>query len=216
MRGEGWGRVKLEGSEMGIWEWSEMGGHGGRVKVWCEIGGVRDGAWWVEWGGQGFREVGPKGRSLRGVGWGLCSMEGMLCTVHTYIVVWHDLPMILLKHFVCASCEKAFDGRRHYERKGLAYCETHYTELFGEICFSCGRPCTSDDIVRVFGKHWCNNHFRCVACDTSLAVRGGAHYVDADERPYCKKCMERYPQEYRKRLKQRKEAWKVLLINLCS
>ena len=47
-------------------------------------------------------------------------------------------------------------------------------------------------------------------CDPSVPFppppRGGAHYVDADERPYCKKCMEKFPQEYRKRLKQRKES----------
>lgn len=35
--------------------------------------------------------------------------------------------------------------------------------------------------------------------------RGGAHYIEADERPYCKKCVEKFPQEFRKRLKARKE-----------
>ena len=124
-------------------------------------------------------------------------IEGRI--IHAIGKTWHP------EHFVCGSCEKAFDGRRHYEKKGLAYCETHYTELFGEICFSCGKACTSDDIVTVHGKHWCRNHFRCVACDSSLATKAGAQYVDADERPYCKRCLDRFPQEYRKRLKQRKE-----------
>ncbi len=32
----------------------------------------------------------------------------------------------LLQHFVCAHCEKAFEGRRHFEKKGLAYCERDY------------------------------------------------------------------------------------------
>ena len=27
---------------------------------------------------------------------------------------------------MCAHCEKPFDGRRHYEKKGLAYCEAHF------------------------------------------------------------------------------------------
>lgn len=44
---------------------------------------------------------------------------------------WH------VEHFVCAKCEKPFMGNRHYERKGLAYCETHYHELFGNLCFVC-------------------------------------------------------------------------------
>ncbi|KAF7252557.1 LIM and senescent cell antigen-like-containing domain protein 1 [Varanus komodoensis] len=35
---------------------------------------------------------------------------------------WH------VEHFVCAKCEKPFLGHRHYERKGLAYCETHYNQ----------------------------------------------------------------------------------------
>lgn len=33
---------------------------------------------------------------------------------------------IYLQHFVCNVCEKPFLGHRHYERKGLAYCEGHY------------------------------------------------------------------------------------------
>ncbi|XP_023573141.1 LIM and senescent cell antigen-like-containing domain protein 1 [Octodon degus] len=36
---------------------------------------------------------------------------------------WH------VEHFVCAKCEKPFLGHRHYERKGLAYCETHYNQV---------------------------------------------------------------------------------------
>ena len=31
-----------------------------------------------------------------------------------------------LQHFVCSHCEKPFEGRRHYEKKGLAYCERDY------------------------------------------------------------------------------------------
>ena len=40
-----------------------------------------------------------------------------------------------VEHFVCAKCEKPFLGNRHYERKGLAYCETHYHQLFGNLCY---------------------------------------------------------------------------------
>ena len=42
-----------------------------------------------------------------------------------------------VEHFVCAKCEKPFLGNRHYERKGLAYCETHYHQLFGNLCHVC-------------------------------------------------------------------------------
>ncbi|PNJ04649.1 hypothetical protein CR201_G0053055, partial [Pongo abelii] len=47
-------------------------------------------------------------------------------------------------HFVCAKCEKPFLGHRHYERKGLAYCETHYNQLFGDVCFHCNRVIEGD------------------------------------------------------------------------
>ena len=39
------------------------------------------------------------------------------------------LFIYVLQHFVCAKCEKPFLGTRHYEKKGLAYCETHYHQV---------------------------------------------------------------------------------------
>lgn len=42
------------------------------------------------------------------------------------VCAWH---WPCLQHFVCAKCEKPFLGHRHYERKGLAYCETHYNQV---------------------------------------------------------------------------------------
>ena len=40
----------------------------------------------------------------------------------------------ILQHFVCAKCEKPFLGHRHYEKKGLAYCETHYHQVRVSCC----------------------------------------------------------------------------------
>jgi len=51
---------------------------------------------------------------------------------------WH------VEHFVCAKCEKPFLGHRHYEKKGLAYCETHYHQLFGNLCFVCNQVISGD------------------------------------------------------------------------
>ena len=68
---------------------------------------------------------------------------------------------------MCAHCEKAFEGRRHYEKRGMAYCERDYKfvreahgslsssvcllvsycfhfQLFGDVCFSCSKPCRGD------------------------------------------------------------------------
>lgn len=44
------------------------------------------------------------------------------------------MSFLLLQHFVCAKCEKPFLGHRHYEKKGLAYCETHYNQVNSAIC----------------------------------------------------------------------------------
>ncbi|EFB18322.1 hypothetical protein PANDA_017564 [Ailuropoda melanoleuca] len=51
---------------------------------------------------------------------------------------WH------VEHFVCAKCEKPFLGHRHYEKKGLAYCETHYNQLFGDVCYNCSHVIEGD------------------------------------------------------------------------
>ncbi|CAI8030510.1 LIM and senescent cell antigen-like-containing domain protein 2 [Geodia barretti] len=50
-------------------------------------------------------------------------IEGRL--IHALNKTWHP------EHFVCSHCEKPFEGRRHYEKKGLAYCERDYKA----VCF---------------------------------------------------------------------------------
>jgi len=57
----------------------------------------------------------------------------------------HFLKIYLKKkHFACAQCEIPFNGSRHFEKRGLAYCETHYKKLFGEKCFNCNEIITGD------------------------------------------------------------------------
>lgn len=51
-------------------------------------------------------------------------LTGLVAVLMTYAWLW-----FCLQHFVCAKCEKPFLGHRHYERKGLAYCETHYNQV---------------------------------------------------------------------------------------
>ena len=60
---------------------------------------------------------------------------------------WH------VEHFVCAKCEKPFLGNRHYERKGLAYCETHYHQLFGNLCYVCNQV-IQGDVFTALNKAW--------------------------------------------------------------
>lgn len=51
---------------------------------------------------------------------------------------WH------VEHFACAKCEIPFNGSKHYEKRGLAYCEAHYNQLFGNLCFVCNSTITGD------------------------------------------------------------------------
>ena len=73
---------------------------------------------------------------------------------------WH------VEHFVCAKCEKPFLGHRHYEKRGLAYCETHYHQLFGNLCFVCNQVIGGDgklsehaEFMFFFSSFWLNSCF---------------------------------------------------------
>ncbi|CAF0829431.1 unnamed protein product [Adineta ricciae] len=44
---------------------------------------------------------------------------------------WH------VEHFCCARCGQPFYGSKHFENKGLPYCEADYHFLFGSSCFIC-------------------------------------------------------------------------------
>lgn len=112
--------------------------------------------------------------------------------VHALGKAWH------VEHFVCAKCEKPFYGHRHYERQGLPYCETHYNELFGDLCFECNRAITGD-VVNALNKCWCVQHFTCIGCNVPLNVKSKFH--EFDMQPLCKKCYEKMPLELKKRLK---------------
>uniref|UniRef100_A0AAV2LQV4 LIM zinc-binding domain-containing protein n=1 Tax=Knipowitschia caucasica TaxID=637954 RepID=A0AAV2LQV4_KNICA len=110
---------------------------------------------------------------------------------------WH------VEHFVCAKCEKPFLGHRHYERKGLAYCETHYNQLFGDVCYHCNRV-IEGDVVSALNKAWCVSCFSCSTCNTKLTLKN--KFVEFDMKPVCKKCYEKFPLELKKRLKKLAES----------
>ncbi|XP_015422969.1 PREDICTED: LIM and senescent cell antigen-like-containing domain protein 2 [Myotis davidii] len=102
------------------------------------------------------------------------------------------------QHFVCAKCEKPFRGHRHYERKGLAYCETHYSQLFGDVCYSCSHV-IEGDVLSALNKAWCASCFSCSACHSKLTLKN--KFVEFDMKPVCKRCYEHFPLELKKRLK---------------
>lgn len=101
-------------------------------------------------------------------------------------------------HFVCARCERPFLGKRHYERKGLAYCEQHYYQQFGHQCFVC-QQMIKGDVIRALNKYWCVQHFSCAFCEAKL-IANKSKFYDVDSKPCCKKCYEKFPRDVRKRL----------------
>ncbi|KAK0054542.1 LIM and senescent cell antigen-like-containing domain protein 1 isoform X3 [Biomphalaria pfeifferi] len=112
--------------------------------------------------------------------------------VHALGKTWH------VEHFVCAKCEKPFLGTRHYEKKGLAYCEIHYHQLFGNICFVCNNI-INGDVFSAFNKAWCVNHFACSICDKKMSQK--TKFFEFDQKPVCKNCYDKFPGELKKRLK---------------
>ncbi|CAK5090312.1 unnamed protein product [Meloidogyne enterolobii] len=104
---------------------------------------------------------------------------------------WH------VEHFVCAVCEKPFLGHKHYERKGLAYCEQHFHLLYGHICFKCGNPC-GGEVFQALGKTWCVKCFSCSLCDKKMDQK--TKFFEFDMKPVCKKCYEKFPNELKKRI----------------
>uniref|UniRef100_UPI0039817F36 LIM domain-containing protein n=1 Tax=Salmonella sp. s54925 TaxID=3159674 RepID=UPI0039817F36 len=76
--------------------------------------------------------------------------------------------------------------------------ETHYNELFGEVCFKCNHGIVGE-VVNALEKFWCVNHFTCSGCDTQLTLRSKFH--EFDMKPLCRKCYEKMPLEMKKRLR---------------
>ncbi|CAG0881956.1 unnamed protein product [Cyprideis torosa] len=89
-------------------------------------------------------------------------------------------------------------GNRHYERRGLAYCEFHFHQLFGNICFVCNQV-VSGDVVNAMNKAWCADHFACSFCDRVMTEK--TKFYEYDMKPVCKKCYDKFPRELRFRLK---------------
>lgn len=106
-----------------------------------------------------------------------------------------------VEHFVCAKCEKPFLGHRHYEKKGLAYCETHYHQLFGNLCFVCNQV-IAGDVFTALNKAWCVHHFACSVCDSKMSQK--TKFYEFDLKPVCKKCFEHFPQELKKKIRNSK------------
>lgn len=118
---------------------------------------------------------------------------------------WH------VEHFACAQCEIPFNGSRHFEKRGLAYCETHYNQLFGEKCFECNHIISGDDFSSM-NKSWCVEHFTCWLCDQSMNQK--TKFYDLDAKPVCKHCFDKLPSKVRSNILKSKDDSKDIIKEL--
>lgn len=102
---------------------------------------------------------------------------------------WHP------EHFVCAVCDKEFEGGKFYERDNKPYCPTHFHERFGAICEKCQKPISSK-AVQTLTKQWHEDCFMCVGCDKKLT---GQNFRDYDLKPMCVSCFGKLPSDVRKK-----------------
>lgn len=54
-------------------------------------------------------------------------------------------------------------------------------------------------VFTALNKAWCVHHFACSVCDMKMTQK--SKFYEYDEKPVCKKCYERFPNELRKRLR---------------
>lgn len=112
--------------------------------------------------------------------------------VHALGKMWH------IEHFVCSQCEKPFFGNRHYEDKGMAYCELHYFQMKGGTCFHCNSVITGNEF-KALNKSYCENHFSCFACNKNMDNK--SKFMELDGKAICKNCFKKFPSELVKRQK---------------
>ena len=91
---------------------------------------------------------------------------------------WHA------KHFVCASCDQALDGRGFLEHEGKPYCEVCYHREFSPECTVCKKPIVGR-YVTALDKTWHPEHFVCAACGRPF---GRSKFLTRDDQPYCETC----------------------------
>ncbi|CAF2110727.1 unnamed protein product [Rotaria magnacalcarata] len=109
---------------------------------------------------------------------------------------WH------VEHFCCARCAQPFYGSKHFENKGLAYCESDYHFLFGSTCFICNCVIT-EGAYTACNKKYCADHFACSICEKKMNEK--SKFFDVDATPVCKPCYGKLPSNTRKSIQQSKK-----------
>lgn len=54
-------------------------------------------------------------------------------------------------------------------------------------------------VFTALNKAWCVHHFACSFCDQKMTQK--TKFYECDLKPACKKCYEKFPSEFRRRLR---------------
>lgn len=59
-------------------------------------------------------------------------------------------------------------------------------------------------VFTALNKAWCVHHFACSVCDQKMNQK--TRFYEIDLKPVCKKCYDKFPAEFRRRLRKAHEA----------
>jgi len=110
--------------------------------------------------------------------------------------VWHP------EHFTCHVCDVPFGNHNFQERDGLAYCKTHYVQLYGDNCAFCKTP-IHEFTVRFEDKTFHKHHFFCNTCEKVLDPSKTSQFTKWEGKQICKKCYGALPEALRKTVEKR-------------
>lgn len=71
------------------------------------------------------------------------------------------------------------------QHTGVPYCEKHYYEVMGLLCFDCEKPILGGKAVSFLDKKYHPEHFKCSHCKKNLV---GNKYNKKNNKPYCEPC----------------------------
>eukprot|EP00118_Oscarella_pearsei_P008667 m.45952 g.45952 ORF g.45952 m.45952 type:complete len:533 (+) comp33647_c0_seq6:78-1676(+) len=86
--------------------------------------------------------------------------------------------------FVCWACKQSFAGGNFFEFERKPYCEFHYHERRGSLCYGCQKPILGRCITAMQRKFH-PEHFVCAFC---LKQLNKGTFKENNEKPYCHAC----------------------------
>ncbi|XP_065830432.1 leupaxin-like [Oscarella lobularis] len=109
---------------------------------------------------------------------GACAKPIMSGFVSAINQQWHG------ECFVCWACKQPFAGGNFFEFERKPYCEFHYHERRGSLCYGCQKPILGRCITAMQRKFH-PEHFVCAFC---LKQLNQGTFKENNEKPYCHAC----------------------------